>query len=224
MPPRPLARTSHSRSRRRLLRESRRRGMGLIDCLISIVVISLSSFGFLAASMASSRLEVESRAVAVAVELTRDVLEELQATPLDEIVARFNDDPEDDPDGVGTARGSAFLLDTRRALSESVVQTDYRQEEAEVVDGSNTIPEKMECSVRLPILIDGSGLAELTEESVLPEFGLPADLNGDGEIDGDNRLLDFHVLPIVVRMEWPTLDGGRRTLDFAAVLGGRGYR
>jgi len=218
------ARTPLARSRRPASRRSRRRGMGLIDCLISIVVISLSSFGFLAASMASSKLEVETRAVAVAVELTRDVVEELQATPLDEIIARFNDDPEDDPDGIGTARGSTFLLDTRRALEGTATTTAYRQEDEEAVDGSNTIPEKMECEIRLPIVIDGSGIVELTEESELPEFGLPADLNGDGEIDGDNRLADFHVLPIVIRMEWPTLDGGRRTLDFATVLGGRGYR
>ena len=219
MPLRPLARTSPARTRRR--------GIGLIDCLVSIVVISLSSFGFLAASMASSRLETESRAVSVAVELTRDVLEELQATPLDEIVARFNADPSDDPDGAGTARGSAFILDTRRAV-ECTTRTDYsRQDDGlrdKEDDGSNTVPEKMECEIRLPVVIDGGGIAELTEESELPEFGLPADLNGDGVIDGDNRLADFRVLPIVIRMQWPTVDGGRRTLDFAAVLGGRGSR
>jgi len=203
--------------------------MGLIDCLMSIVVISLSCFGFLAASIASTRLEAETRAVAVAVELTRDVLEELQATPLDEVVARWNDDAADDPGGAGSARGASFVLDTWRAVGESHGRNglDHGKgkklglDDAEVAGGKEALPGQMKCEVRMPTWKNGAGVAQLTENSDLPEFGLPADLNGDGTIDSTNRIASFHVLPIVIRMEWPTSDGGTRTLDFAAVLGGR---
>lgn len=208
---------------------SRRRGVGLIDCLMSIVVISLSTFGYLAASMSSTRLEVETRAVAVAVELTRDVLEELQATPLAELVARYNDDPADDPGGAGTSRGASFVLDTRRSVEETHGRNGPKHgggkhlglDNAKVDGAKDAIPGQMKCEVRIPTWKDGGGVAQLTENSDLPEFGLPADLNGDGTIDGTNRIAQFHVLPVVIRMEWPKSDGSTRSLDFATVLGGR---
>lgn len=217
-----MNRSQSSRTRRSAVRRRRERGTGLLDCLVAVVVISLSSMGFVAASLSSRSLEVEARTVQAAVELTRAVMEELHATPVDELVARYNADPDDDPDGSGTSRGSSFELDTRSILCDLLECVDdvLTGREAEVV---RAIPPSMECTITLPTIVDGkSGLEVLREDTVAPELGLPADLNGDGTIDGDDRTGDYRILPLAVQLAWPTADGGTRTVAISAVFGGRG--
>lgn len=207
-------------------RRVRRDGFGMIDCLVSVVVISLSSFGFLAASMSATSLDIESRTIAAANRLTRVVLEEMQAAPIDELLARYNADPTDDPDGAGTARGDSFELDTTEVTKDTrVVEIDdpncpdekYNRAE----DSISSIPEKMDCKIVLPTTTVG-GTSRLRENTVAPELGLPADLNGDGKIDGVDHDGDYQLLPVQIRIEWPAPDGSTRFLQFTSVLGGRG--
>jgi hypothetical protein len=47
-----------------------------------------------------------------------------------------------------------------------------------------------------------SGVAALRENVSAPKYGLPADLNGDGVIDGASRNLDYAALPVVVHLRW----------------------
>jgi hypothetical protein len=42
----------------------------------------------------------------------------------------------------------------------------------------------------------------LRETIVAPRYGLPADLDGDGDVDGDVRDADYVALPVVVRIRW----------------------
>ena len=46
------------------------------------------------------------------------------------------------------------------------------------------------------------GVASLRETQVAPRYGLPADLDGDGRVDGDDRAGDYRTLPVVVRLRW----------------------
>lgn len=55
--------------------------------------------------------------------------------------------------------------------------------------------------------VGGLGLPTLRENQSAPRYGLPADLNGDGTINGDSREADYRVLPVVLRMRW-TRDNG----------------
>ncbi len=224
-------------SRRSLLPHRRQcDGLGLIDCLVSLVVISLSSFGFLAASMSSTALDVETRTIAAANRITRGVLEEMQSIPMDELIRRFNADPADDPDGPGTARGDTFELQTTETKRDPLVVVEdlydpnctydpnascntTTSDRTKVSIGS--IPPKMDCRVDLPTTISG-GIEKLREDTVAPELGLPADLNGDGQIDSVDHFADFKILPVRIRIQWPGSDGSLRSVDLTAVLGGRG--
>jgi hypothetical protein len=49
---------------------------------------------------------------------------------------------------------------------------------------------------------DRSGTTVLREDVDAPRYGLPADLDGDGVIDGDPRDDDYQSLPVVVRLRW----------------------
>jgi hypothetical protein len=39
-------------------------------------------------------------------------------------------------------------------------------------------------------------------------------------IDGKNHAADYKILPLVIRLDWPTADGGKRTVTFSTVIGG----
>jgi hypothetical protein len=47
-----------------------------------------------------------------------------------------------------------------------------------------------------------AGLAALRENTAAPKYGLPADLNGDGVVDGNSRNADYLALPVVVHLRW----------------------
>ena len=50
---------------------------------------------------------------------------------------------------------------------------------------------------------------ELREDVVMPELGLPRDLNGDGVIDSNNHANDYRVLPLCIDVEWQDQQGIR---------------
>jgi Tfp pilus assembly protein PilV len=97
-------------------RRSTEAGFGLIDSMISIVVISVSTVGFLAASVTSMSLEKESRTVAAANEMSRAVVEQMLALPIEQVLPTYNANKADDPNGAGTACGSSWTMDTTTVL------------------------------------------------------------------------------------------------------------
>jgi hypothetical protein len=55
--------------------------------------------------------------------------------------------------------------------------------------------------VQVPVGSVG-GAPALREDLVAPRYGLPADLNGDGLVNGTSRDADYLALPVVVRVRW----------------------
>jgi len=255
-------------------RRSTQSGFGLIDTMISVVVISVSTVGFLSASLTSMSLEKESRTVAAANEMSRAVVEQMLALPIEQVLPTYNASKVDDPNGAGTACGGSFTLDTTTVLLAtaddtlalspvrlsnsgpgslssgssgsgssgsgssgsgssgsgslvggvtSVVQTvvGTTVSTAIVADAEALeVPKTMDCRIGLPTTLDAAGNETLREDTVAPEYGLPCDLNGDGVIDGKNHAADYKILPLVIRLGWPTADGGTRTVTFSTVIGG----
>ena len=245
-------------------RRSTQSGFGLIDTMISVVVISVSTVGFLSASLTSMSLEKESRTVAAANEMSRAVVEQMLALPIEQVLPTYNASKVDDPNGAGTACGGSFTLDTTTVLLAtaddtlalspvrlsnsgpgslssgssgsgssgsgslvggvtSVVQTvvGTTVSTATVADAEALeVPKTMDCRIGLPTTLDAAGNETLREDTVAPEYGLPCDLNGDGVIDGKNHAADYKILPLVIRLGWPTADGGTRTVTFSTVIGG----
>jgi Tfp pilus assembly protein PilV len=97
-------------------RRSTQAGFGLIDTMISVVVISVSTVGFLSASLTSMSLEKESRTVAAANEMSRAVVEKMLALPIEQVLPTYNANQADDPNGAGTACGSTWTIDTTAVL------------------------------------------------------------------------------------------------------------
>ncbi|MHC5012591.1 MAG: hypothetical protein ACYTG6_16865 [Planctomycetota bacterium] len=62
----------------------------------------------------------------------------------------------------------------------------------------------------------------LREDVVAPEFGLPADLNGDGRIDDQPRDDDCIALPVIVTFQWTP--PGESPREFRVSSGLRGNR
>jgi Tfp pilus assembly protein PilV len=251
-------------------RRSTQSGFGLIDTMISVVVISVSTVGFLSASLTSMSLEKESRTVAAANEMSRAVVEQMLALPIEQVLPTYNATKSDDPNGAGTACGGSFTLDTTTVLlattddtlalgpirldnsgpgslssgssgsgssgsgsgslvgsvvggTTSVVQSVVTTtvSTASVADAEALeVPKTMDCTIGLPTTLDAAGNETLREDLVAPQFGLPCDLNGDGVIDGKNHAADYKILPLVIRLGWPTADGGTRTVTFSTVIGG----
>ena len=58
---------------------------------------------------------------------------------------------------------------------------------------------------------------ELREDAVIPELGLPRDLNGDSIVDAADHAADYAVLPVIVRLEWMG-DFGPRIFEMHTML------
>ena len=117
--------------------------------------------------------------------------EEIQASNFDDIFALFNEDPDDDPGGIGTAPGAGFEI-------EGLVATG---DDADGMVGRVIFPTEDN---------DVAGL-ELREDVIDPALGMPRDLNGDGAVDGLNHEDDYVILPITVRIEWRGVSGNSQT-------------
>jgi hypothetical protein len=59
----------------------------------------------------------------------------------------------------------------------------------------------------------------LCETLALPQFGLPADLNADGDDDDADVTADHRLLPVVVRVEWQS-SGNTARFDLRTWIGG----
>jgi hypothetical protein len=86
-----------------------------------------------------------------------------------------------------------------------------------------TVPEDLgtvSFLVQVPGLSVGGSLPTLRESQDAPRYGLPADLNGDGEITSESREGDYRALPVVLRMRWTRRNGASEELVLPTWLRG----
>lgn len=97
-----------------------RRGAMLLELLIAMTVVALA--GVLLAQTTASRMRLHrsSSDRAAAVEAARRAIERMRAEPFEEVFARYNPSPEDDPEGVGTAPGHRFAEEGLVPLASAV--------------------------------------------------------------------------------------------------------
>ena len=113
-------------------------------------------------------------------------------TRFEEIYIRFNSDSEDDPDE-GEKPGSSF----------EVASLQVRGDDPDGLVGRIEFPEEA----------PGILVESITDESL----GMPMDLNGDGQIDDENRSEDFQLLPVRIIIEWQGMEGLER-LEYHTIL------
>jgi type II secretory pathway pseudopilin PulG len=160
--------------------------------MVALSILAIGALTVLGTMVYSLRLDTTNRETTVASQAARRVLEEIRSEELDDVVALYNSDETDDPDGAGTAPGDTFSV----TLLEDVI--------AGMANAG---------SVVLPI----NDAGEVREDLDIPELGMPRDLNGDGAIDDLDHSGDLMVLPVMVRVSWDGVNGDRQ-IDFRTVL------
>jgi type II secretory pathway pseudopilin PulG len=183
----PSQRTRATRgSARADLRVGRRHaGFTIIELALAMAVLVVGVLGF-SQSIMSARLSIQrTHELDRAAQATREMLERIEAEAFADAFRRFNADPSDDPGGAGTAPGASFAVNGLSALPSDV--------------------DHMPGEVIFPIRPGFS--SQLREDAVLPELGMPRDLNGDGVVDGNDHALDYRLLPVIVRVNWRSAAG-----------------
>lgn len=161
-----------------------RAGFTLLELMLAMVVLTLA-VSMLATSMGSlGSIGSQQSERAQASEAARTVLERMRDVPFDEIFARYNNEPTDDPEGEGTAPGCHF----------SAGELEIWDTDSDGFVGYVYFP--------------GNGL-ELREDASHEKLGLPRDLNLDGTIETEDVSENYRLLPVEVRVEW-TSRGARR--------------
>lgn len=154
----------------------------------------LTVCGYLLSSTITATMAhaVAKREMILAAQAARNILEDMRNEKFAELYALYNDDPNDDPDGVGTGHGGDF----------GILGLDALEGDADGMAGRITLP---------------ASSGALLETFEAPGLGMPRDLNGDARVDGEDHSADYIVLPVIVTIEW---DGfaGPRTLRMQTML------
>src|SRR6188768_3369654 len=166
---------SNARWTQRSDRKSARAGFTLIEVMVGMVILAVGAVSFSGALVSSIRASKSTDEVNRATKAAHAILERIQAEAFADAFRRFNDNKTDDPGGVGTAPGAHFAI------------TGLTAEEGDA-DG-------MPLEVIFPI--QPGDASRLKEDVVLPELGMPRDLNGDNVIDNANHSVDYRILPVL---------------------------
>ncbi|MEM7307206.1 MAG: prepilin-type N-terminal cleavage/methylation domain-containing protein [Planctomycetota bacterium] len=176
-------------------------GFSLLEVLIALPIIAIAAsmlFSTIAAAARQKNIHRENRRVTLAV---RSVLEQMRNEDLASIFPLYNAEPFDDPSGPGTAPGNRFAIE---GIAPRLDAADARVAE-----------------IFLPAIdVSGGGptpIWQVREDAVLPDLGLPRDLNLDSIVDDQDHSLDYRVLPVRVEVSWQGALGPR-TLVMQTVL------
>lgn len=175
------------------LARSPRAGFSVVELCLAGTVLMVGLLGTLGTISTVNKLCEANRESTLAYQGARTMMERLQSEPFSGVLASYNLDLEDDLDGLGTGPGPSFAVPGLTA-------------QAGDADG---FPGR----VLLPLAEDGT----LREDLVDAAFGLPRDLNGDGEVDHGDRTDDHVMLPVRVRVEWNGKSGDR-VAEFSTLL------
>jgi type II secretory pathway pseudopilin PulG len=158
--------------------------MTMIELMISVVILTVCC-GMLTSTLSATNLHrATNRERALAAEAARGVVEDMHNWRFGAVFTTYNDDPSDDPEGVGSAPGKHFAVEGLSPASD---------------DADGFVGEVFLPTTRSPLL-----------ESVEDEqLCMPRDLNGDMVIDGEDHTQDHIILPVRVVVRWKARSGVR---------------
>lgn len=178
--------------------QSGRSGFSMVEVAILTVLLLVAVGGLSGAVLSSVRLSRATEESALAADAARALAARMQSGTFSELFRRYNADPDDDPDGPGTAPGAAF----------DVLGLTARTGDADGRVGR----------IVFPSVPTGIGTGEVLREDVVDErLGMPRDLTGNGNtLDATDR--DYLVLPARLIVEWSGTSGNRQVeLDVLVV-------
>lgn len=153
--------------------------------MIAVVVLVTALLAFARTVVHGDQNIEQTRQNTIAMQAARQKLEEMAAeaqaaTDYRDIFARYNDLPDDDPAGAGTAPGASAAVPGLEALAGD--------------------PDGQPLSIRFPVVAASPGV--LREDVADKSFGTPRDLSADGAWDAGDHSDDYRLLPVVVRVDW----------------------
>ena len=163
----------------RTLRRSRRAGMTLLEVMMSMIVLLVAVGGMLGSFSSFAMLGEASRQKTVALLAAQQMLEQMQLADFSEVYVRFNGTNADDP-ALGLSPGPNF----------DVFGLSPQLDDPDGLPGRVVFPSA------------AGVLGSLREDLAEADFGLPRDLNGDGNLDANNHAGDYQILPIRIVIEW----------------------
>jgi prepilin-type N-terminal cleavage/methylation domain-containing protein len=171
-------------------------GFTLIEVMIAASVMVVGLMGFLQVLVMGLGSSSANREADLATDAARRVIETMQSEEFEDLFARYNADPNDDPGVAGTAPGANFA-----------------------VNGLDPVPSDPDGFVGQIILpsLWANGVETLREDIQSPALGMPRDLNGDLGIDQADHATDYGVLPVLVRVQWRGATGVSR-MEFNTVI------
>lgn len=164
---------------------ARRAGFSLVEAVLVMAIMTVATAMYAQIVGSSARLAPIAAETTLACDAARDALERIRAVPVEDLIATFDADKTNDPDGPGTAPGRTFAVAGLIAQPGTPVGT-----------------------IVLP-MVDG----RIAEDVVDEMLGCPRDLNADRLIDAHDHREDWVLLPIRVRVEWLPR-GAKRTRSF----------
>jgi type II secretory pathway pseudopilin PulG len=157
----------------------------LLEVIVTISAMLIAALGFSQALVSAMRAEQMTREETNAVEAARAKVEELRTVNFRDVFRQYNDFPDDDLAGPGTAPSSNFTV---RGLT--AMPTD---------------PDGFAGEIVFPTIAAAPG--ELREDAVVPELGCPRNLDGVPGIDANDHDLDYLLLPVLIRVRWQGVVG-----------------
>ncbi len=174
--------------------------MILLEIIIAMLIVAAATLSSASMTLSGSKLNNANVAVADATDVMRQLVEELESHPFEELYARFNGLPDDDPDGAGTARGSQFTLAPTRRSAFLDVTAPAAPPTAKDAPRSTSF----DVDIEFPEDVNGY----LAEGVVGPLWGTQAwDIDGDGAPSSGDRSADYKLLPVAIRLSWADADG-----------------
>lgn len=214
------SRPSNPRSSRDLGACSGRSGFGLAEVAVVLAILVVAASLFSRMLVATTGVREVNRENGLAAEAARVALERMRNVPFEEVFARYNPDPDDDPEGPGTAPGNRFAVPDLEALPTA---PDGLQGEIVLPTyPPGTPPQIPQEPGGLFDLLEGflgggeaggeesgAGAAgwELREDYQDEALGMPRDLSGDNLVDAVDHGSDYLLLPVLVRIEWQARHG-----------------
>jgi hypothetical protein len=163
---------------------------------VAAAVILVGLLAFSRALGGAMALGEQNRQTALATAAAQGIVEQLYAADLERAFALYNDHPDDDPDGPGTAPGASFAVAGLPALEDGAAQG------------------------RILFPADADSPGTLREDLWTSQLRTTDDLDLDGMVDDFDHSDDYRVLPVRVRVAWR--DGrAERQLELATILGAR---
>ncbi len=170
-----------------------RAGLTLTETMIAFVVLIVAVGTTMGVITSFTVMEQANRERALACHAARRTLEEMHARNFSDVFALYNETTADDPGG--TVPGPGF----------DVFGLDPQEGDADGRVGRVLFPTP-------------AGSPGVLQENIQDEaFGMPRDLDADGDEDGLDKSGTYKLLPVIVRVEWRGQSGNRR-LEFQTLL------